>query len=152
MSKENEKLDTLLNHPLTQLIQEMAITPARFQIILANGLLEMITNVIIKHHCKNHKIILANNQTYTYATRLLILNEKGLIDDAFYDLLRRFNTLRNKAAHGGKFYFKREWIDQFAPIFPKALPDGQKLSYICNHLTFNYYNANHETLERYPLE
>jgi hypothetical protein len=144
MNEQNEMLDQFQNHPLFQMVAEMGKTDnPRFHIILASGILEMMTNAIIKERCKNHKKLRNQN----YATKILILNELGFIQDAFYELLELFRDLRNNAAHGGRHVITNKEIIQFERIFPKNVPHGEKLFYICNHLTFSYYNANIQYLQ-----
>ncbi|MCB1243829.1 MAG: hypothetical protein AB7I98_04510 [Verrucomicrobiales bacterium] len=75
----------------------------RMLILVTHGFLEMMVEALIKHHLKNSKKIIKDGRGYPFSTRLLILNEVGVIHDQWYKFLDWFRKLRNRAAHDAIF-------------------------------------------------
>src|SRR4051794_28612572 len=71
----------------------------RILVLSTNGFLELLVNAVIDTKCKNGKKITSSNRDFSYSTKLLILNEVGLLPDGFYRILDWFRRIRNRAAH-----------------------------------------------------
>lgn len=71
----------------------------RALVLITNGLLELLAETLVKNKCKNSNAILGDNRSYGYSTKLLLLNEIGIVSDSIYKTLKGFNRIRNKAAH-----------------------------------------------------
>jgi hypothetical protein len=116
----------------------------RFQIIVANGVLELLVNALIEIQCKNGKRIVKNNRDYPHAIKLLLLHEKDLINDFQYHWLNAFRVLRNEAAHGGQFVLTSAILNPFKDL--KAadkktkLNDPANLSVLCLTCVFGFWN------------
>jgi hypothetical protein len=67
-------------------------------IILANTFLELLINILIQEKVKNKNKVVEGNE-YTYSIKLLILNEKNLIDDILFKYIDTLRKIRNKVAH-----------------------------------------------------
>lgn len=88
----------------------------RFQTIVTNGVLELLVNTLIEHHCKHGKIIVKRTRDYPYSVRLVLLHEKGLISDWFYGVLDSFRYLRNDAVHKAQFSLTPDILAPFKDI------------------------------------
>lgn len=83
-------------------------------IILTNALLELLTNILIEEKLKNKNKI-ANGNEYTYAIKLVILNERNIINDILFKDIDTLRKIRNKAAHEPVFKLNHNDI-KYLPI------------------------------------
>ena len=68
-------------------------------IVITHLYVEHGLNYLIYKKCKNHKKILKDNRTYTFAVKLDLCYEMGLISDFLYENIIVLNSLRNKIVH-----------------------------------------------------
>lgn len=80
----------------------------RSMIIITNAFLELLIDTLIERDLSTSDIILDNRQAYPYSVRITFIQEKQLLPEKLCDHLRRFNSLRNEAAHDIRFYNKAE--------------------------------------------
>lgn len=88
----------------------------RLSILIINGFMELMVNILIRNKLKHGKKIEEDTRGYTYSTKLIILNEIGIIsDDLFYNM-DKLRELRNNAAHQPFFTVKDSDMEKFRPI------------------------------------
>ena len=114
-------------NPILRVLEEVeGSTNPRIVILVAHGLIELMVNTLIDAHCKNRKAITSDTRGYPHTTKLLILNECGVIHDAFYRVLNRLRKLRNDAAHEPFFdvdeYRLRQIAEPMMPAF-ESIPE-----------------------------
>lgn len=94
---------------------------SRSLVLITNGYFEVLTDILIRKLCRNGKRIADDRRTYPYASRLVLLNEIGAIEDDFFAILDEFRARRNDAAHetffeiDGVAYAKRFQFDEYQP-------------------------------------
>jgi len=71
----------------------------RSLVLITNGFLELLVETLIAAHCKNAKRITDDHRSYSYSTKLVLLNEMGIIPDPQFPLFDAYRKLRNRAAH-----------------------------------------------------
>ncbi|ELE6591612.1 hypothetical protein NDJ14_16980 [Vibrio alginolyticus] len=113
---------------LIRVFRELSIVKdnTRLLILVTNGFLELLVNRLIETKTKNAKKISSNGQSFPYATKLLILNEIGIISDDDYKVFEWFRKLRNKSAH--------------LPVFEVTKNELKQLSDQQYHDPANFYN------------
>ncbi len=125
----------------------------RFLIVIAHSVLELFVNGLIKAHCKNWKIILDDKRGYTQATKLVILNEVGILDKEQFTVLRAFKKLRNDAAHETIFNLTPAQLKPFLCIMPKDkkldFEDPKNFMFICYYLVFGIFSKHKDALSKY---
>lgn len=72
---------------------------SRLLVLVAHGFIELMVNTLCDHYLKNGKKITSDSRSYLHSSKLIILNEVGVIDDHQYKIYDWFRRLRNKAAH-----------------------------------------------------
>lgn len=89
----------------------------RLSILVINGFLELMVNILIKAKLKHGKKISEDNRSYPYSTKIIMLHELGFIwkDELFQnmDILR---DLRNRAAHEPFFKLTKNDLNRFQPM------------------------------------
>src|SRR5271156_1732911 len=97
MSKKKIPLDIMKSF-----VNELdAVKPhSRSMLVITQGVLELLVNVLAEKSCVNGDKISADNRTCPYSVKLTILNEMKIIDSYEYTILNTFRDLRNEAAHG----------------------------------------------------
>ena len=88
----------------------------RFQIIVTQGVLELLVNTMIEHNCKNADRITERARDYPYSVKLVILHEKGLISDFHFQQLDALRSIRNKAAHEAQFVLTQQMLSPFKAV------------------------------------
>ncbi|MCE9563336.1 MAG: hypothetical protein K8U57_14945 [Planctomycetes bacterium] len=68
-----------LHHELGRIKDE-----PRMLILVSSGFLELLVNVVIDAKCKNAKKINENSRDYPFSTKLVLLNEMGLMSDSSF--------------------------------------------------------------------
>ena len=86
----------------------------RSLVLITNGFLELLVETLIRTKCNNAKRITDDNRSYSYSTKLLLLNEIGVLPDWHYQLFDAFRKLRNRAAHEPFFEVSQSEIDQLS--------------------------------------
>ena len=71
----------------------------RLIVLVGNGFLEVLVNILVREKLKNGLKIQNDSRTYTYAVRLLMLHEAGIITDKEFRMLDWYRDIRNRAAH-----------------------------------------------------
>lgn len=89
--------DALLN----KITREMAMVKNnnRLLVLVTHGFIELLVNALVDHYLKNSKKVTNDGRSYPHSTKLLLLNELGIIDDNLYKVFNWFRKLRNRAAH-----------------------------------------------------
>ncbi len=85
----------------------------RMVVILAHGLIDLFINSLIEFHCKHAKRITDNFNQFPHSTKLILLNELGILSDHHYRLLDWFRDIRNKAAHRIRFQIDKNALGTF---------------------------------------
>jgi hypothetical protein len=75
----------------------------RSLIILSNSFFELLLNHLVKKLLKSQKIILNDNRTYSYAVKLTILFELGIVNKSEFDRLNILRKIRNDFSHSPFF-------------------------------------------------
>ncbi len=118
----------------------------RFQVIITNGVFELLINVLIEVLCKN-----TSAKRFNYGNKLVLLNEKGVIGDLQYNWLNAFRDLRNEAAHG-QFVLTPKMLEPFKTL---ALPhklsitDPKNFQHLCNGLFVGFWNTHLKIFNSY---
>lgn len=68
-------------------------------IVKGHLLIEYVINKIIEKKCKDPKVILLNQQNYTFLIKLQIVFSMGLLPQSIYKNIKRVNRIRNELAH-----------------------------------------------------
>lgn len=68
-------------------------------IIKGHLFVEVVVNQIVSKRCKNPKVILSDHRTYSFAVKLQMLYQMGLIPDHIYQNIQKVNKIRNQFAH-----------------------------------------------------
>lgn len=93
-NKSSDTLQDFINE-----VSSVANHP-RLSILVINGFLELMVNILIKAKLKHGKKIFDDNRGYPYATKIIILHELGFIwKDELFQNMNALKDLRNRAAH-----------------------------------------------------
>jgi hypothetical protein len=84
--------------------------------LITHGFIELVVNALIDDTCKNGKKITDNKRDFPHSTKLLLLNESGVLSDHHFRLLNWFRKLRNDFAHDPFFKLTPERLDIFEDI------------------------------------
>ena len=110
--------------PFDRVLQQVGDSKAdpRVVVLVAHGLIELMLNTLVDHFCRNAKTITSDSRGYPYSTKLIILHEKGVLPDPFFETLERLRKLRNDAAHQPFFEVDANRIRRIAEPMEKHLP------------------------------
>jgi hypothetical protein len=135
--------DDIKKSLLMQVSKEMALVAdhSRLLVLIAHGFVELLVNTLIDHHLKNSKKILKDNRSYPHATKLLVLNELGIVDDHFYQILDWFRRLRNEAAHRPIFAITEA---DLAALKVEKFRDPKNFFSFCMNLVGAFWNQHSE--------
>ena len=111
----------------------------RSLVLITNGFLELLVEVLIKNKCKSSKRILGDNRTFPYSSKLIILNEVGAISDKNYHNLDHLRKLRNRAAHEPFFTMQEDSFNNFSVHGYKTI---NKLYPLCIYLIADMWDEN----------
>lgn len=119
----------------------------RSLIIITNAFLEILIHTLIKEHLRTADIILGNNQAYPYSVRITFVQEAGLLPESLCEHLRRFNSLRNEAAHDIRFFGKAETTTYIsdkvnALVQYYGIDPASDLSEICRWISLDTWNKH----------
>jgi hypothetical protein len=147
MSKDENKSnwdglpDHLKDDLFIQVFMEMDLAKghSRMLVLVTHGFIELLVNTLIKHHAKNHKKILKDTRSYPHSTKLIILNELGILDDGNYKLFDWFRGLRNEAAHKPIFSVTEEHLEKVAN---EEFKDPNNFHRFCIFLLGGFWNRH----------
>jgi len=102
---------------MIKISREMAIVKnnTRLLVLVTHGFLELLVNALVDHYLKNSKKVTNDERLYPHSTKLLILNELGIIDDNLYKVFNWFRKLRNRAAHQPLFKLTKDDLKHIGP-------------------------------------
>jgi len=112
----------------------------RLLVLVAHGMLELMVNALIDAKLKNAKKVTSDTRGYPHSTRLLVLNEMGVLSDRMYKSLEWFRRLRNRAAHEPLF----EVTAQDLQILREKYPNPDKLHKFMVDLMCGFWNQHTE--------
>ncbi len=119
----------------------------RLLVLVTHGFIELLVNVIIEAKCKRAKKI-KDSRDYPHSVKLVLLNEIGLINNHFYEILDWFRRLRNKAAHEPFFALtdsECSYIDKTLKSFPPGKAVGG-LHRFCTYIVGAIWNGHKDIL------
>ena len=98
---------------LLQVFKEIGLVQghSRLVVLVGNGFLEVLVNILVREKLKNGKRIQKDSRTYTYSVRLLLLHESGVINDKEFRTLDWYRDIRNRAAHEPLFTLNNSDFD-----------------------------------------
>ena len=119
---------TVSDDPFVRVLRQVSDRNAdpRVVVLVAHGLIELMINTLVDHFCRNAKTITSDSRGYPHSTRLIILHEKGVLPDPFFETLERFRRLRNDAAHQPFFEVDASRIRQIAEPMEKHFPPREE--------------------------
>lgn len=131
--------EAFLNDNLPKIIREIEKVKdnPRALVLITHGFLEMMIDILVKNKCENQGRILSNGQTFSHSTKLIILNEIGVIDNESYKIYDKFRKLRNSAAH--KPFFDFDNMDTGIKVKGKEMTSGNLLEF-CQLSIFSLWN------------
>jgi len=151
MSADNEKseresgwdnLPEHLKHDLIlQVFKELSLVKdhSRLLVLVTHGFIELLVNALIDHHLKNSKKVTSDSRSYPHSTKLLILNELGLLEDQEYKVFDWFRKLRNKAAHQPIFNVTKSELSKIAT---EEFKDPENFYSLCVALIGGFWNQH----------
>lgn len=104
----------------------------RHYILVLNGFLEILVNVLIEDKLKEPKSIIRNN----YATRLLFIYTTGLINNELYLALNVLKDIRNQAAHDPLFRVKTSDFKKLSEEYN----DPTRFEFTCIEIFAKFWN------------
>lgn len=124
----------------------------RFQVIAANGILELLVNTLVEKKCKNERA-----RNFNYGVKLVLLNEMGIISDKHFKLYDAFRNIRNEAAHG-EFQLSPKLLEPFIdmrmgtvmedPNKPVNFQDPKMFQLLCNLLFIRLWEDNLDVFQK----
>ena len=102
------------SHFLNEL--ELVSDNPRSSTLIINGFMELMVNILIRNKLKHGKKIEEDNRSYPYSTKILVLNELGIISDELFYNMDKLRDLRNRAAHQPFFEIQDSDLEKFKPI------------------------------------
>jgi hypothetical protein len=121
----------------------------RFQVIIAQGMLELLVNTLVEYNCKDAEMIDADDRSFPYLVKLVILHEKNLIPDNYFKFLNGFRKIRNIAAHAAVFDIEKLDPKYWKPfhnlkqnVTNRQLDDPKNFIHLCHDLVFGFWNLH----------
>lgn len=148
MSKKPKPKPTKLGITFANEMRSAAHSP-RFQVIIAQGMLELLVNTLVEKFCKDAEIIGEDNRDYPYSVKLVILHEKGVIPDNYFKWMNGLRRIRNEAAHAAVFELTQLSPKYWAPFqglkstltnFP--LDDPKHFVFLCQEIFAGFWNLH----------
>lgn len=116
----------------------------RFQVIVTNGVLELLVNTFVEHTCKHGKTIMERARDYPYSVKLVLLHEKGLINDFFFQRLDILRKIRNAAAHEAQFQLTPEMLLPFKGQMDSTkkhdFGEPKNFPFLCGETVMRFWN------------
>ena len=103
--------------PMIKITREITMVKNnnRLLVLVTHGFIELLINALIDHYLKNSKKVTNDGRSYPHSTKLLLLNELGIIDDNLYKVFNWFRKLRNRAAHQPIFKVNKDDLKNLRP-------------------------------------
>ena len=103
--------------PMIKITREITMVKNnnRLLVLVTHGFIELLINALIDHYLKNSKKVTNDGRSYPHSTKLLLLNEVGIIDDNLYKVFNWFRKLRNRAAHQPIFKVNKDDLKNLRP-------------------------------------
>ncbi len=143
MKSKNKLSEEYLKRIFTEL--EKFKSEDRIIVLISHSFLELLINILIKHKCKNHKKIL-NSQEFSYAIKIILLNECKILDDRIFKKLNIFRDIRNNAAHDPLFIFP---LDKINDLIFEEMPRDKSILRICERLVLYVWNTHSDVFKQY---
>lgn len=146
--KEDKKNDDLNSFKkrledalLTQIMRELSIVKdhTRLLVLVTHGFIELLVNALADHYLKNSKKVTSDERSYPHSTKILLLNELGIIEDSQYKVFDWFRKLRNKAAHQPIFYVTKNDLKNLSP---KKYRNPKNFYYFCFEFMGGFWNQH----------
>ena len=117
----------------------------RFQIIVTNGVLELLVNTLVEHKCRHGaKIVTERARDFPYSVKLVLLHEKGFINDAFFQRLEILRKIRNAAAHEAQFKLTSEMLLPFKGMTDMSkthdFGEPKNFPFLCSETVMGFWN------------
>jgi hypothetical protein len=109
--------------------------------LVTHGFLELMISVMIDATCKQAKKINSDRRGFPHSTKVLILNEMGVLSDHHTKLLDWFRNLRNDFAHKWHFKLTKDRLE--AVHADSTFHDPKNFPLLCRGILFDLY-AMHE--------
>ncbi len=93
-------------------------------IVITHLYVEHGLDFLIYKNCKNQKRILKDHRTYSFAVKLDLCYEMGLLSDFHYENIKTLNSLRNKIVHNLDVDYKTLKLHFTASTGEKMFPVG----------------------------
>ena len=87
-NKKNDGRDLLQKHLkdalVMQIFKELSLVKGhtRLLVLVTHGFIELLVNALVDHHLKNSKKVTSDVRSYPHSTKILLLNELGIIEDS----------------------------------------------------------------------
>ena len=126
---------------LTQIMSELSIVKdhTRLLVLVTHVFIELLVNALADHYLKNSKKVTSDERSYPHSTKILLLNELGIIEDSQYKVFDWFRKLRNKAAHQPIFYVTKNDLKNLSP---KKYRDPKNFYYFCFEFMGGFWNQH----------
>lgn len=133
--------DHLKNDLIIQVFKELSLVKdhTRLLVLVTHGFIELLVNALIDHHLKNSKKVTTDSRSYPHSTKLLMLNELGILDDRQYKIFDWFRKLRNKAAHQPIFQVTKA---ELGNIGPESFKEPENFYNLCVDLIGGFWNQH----------
>ena len=117
----------------------------RMLLLVTHGFIEMAVTELLKQNSKNTKKILSDSRSFPHSTKLLLLNEIGVLEDSEYAVFDLLRKLRNKAAHEPLFSLRDSDFDRIKwNVDKNPLEDFHNF---CIHIVAGILVAHKDALE-----
>jgi len=143
--KKNDGRDLLQKHLkddlIMQIFKELSLVKGhtRLLVLVTHGFIELLVNALVDHHLKNSKKVTSDGRSYPHSTKILLLNELGIIEDSQYKVFDWFRKLRNKAAHQPIFQVTKNELKNISPEKYKEIDNFYEL---CIELIGGFWNQH----------
>ena len=148
MPKKKEPKPTELLLTFANQIRSVPHDP-RLQIIIAQGMLELLVNTLVEKFCKGAEMIDADDRSFPYLVKLVILHEKGLIPDNYFKWMNGLRKIRNAAAHAAVFELEKLTPKYWTPfrglkatLTNYPLDDPKNFVYLCQEMVSGFWNLH----------
>ncbi len=124
-----------------QIMKELSIVKdhTRLLVLVTHGFIELLVNALADHYLKNSKKVTSDERSYPHSTKILLLNELGIIEDSQSKVFDWFRKLRNKAAHQPIFYVTKNDLKNLSP---KKYRDPKNFYYFCFEFMGGFWNQH----------
>jgi hypothetical protein len=133
--------DNLKAELILQVFDELSLVRghARLLVLTVHGYMELMINALIDHHLKNRKKVANEGLSYPLLSKLLILNELGILRDSEYKVIGWFGMLRNDAVHKPAFEVTEADLRHFSP---EKFRDPANFHDLCVDIIGSFWNRH----------